>query len=685
MKARALLVAIIISLMVAFLPIYQTVAFADGGCFISPIPGMAKPDGVPFGGNTGFEPFHTGVDYVGYGANRSYIYIGAPVVAPADGRVVWVGDFGNPKWENTVIIKTTCNGKDAWVMLEHIDSLVQPGDDVVKGQQVAKIAPCGTGYCSAPHLHTGLSWADLEAIGRGRQAYSIGIWDDFTKYVGGVISEPLSQSDEIKVYPASPATALSRTSQIGLMVFGSLALLVVLAVVLFFFKPNAMLDVVDIVEDWKKKGLIRRSLEGASKVIFWLVLTACVLVLTINTRSREWLSYWLQQQSTVSNTAILLVPVLSFLAIWWMKRKPLYLTVPSRFRGFANFAGRIALASAIVWLTAVWVSSQAPQWTLDLSDKLSEMIYESLTNDTPEVFKELMESHTTELKSWVFESLASFWSGIVSGVFEAVQTAAGSVLLVFGPVYLILIGLQFQEEQGQKKLVVSEKQPNLFLQTLLFLMLITAMVMSTGFTLYQAKSYVSTPLSGPIVDTAPSDMMELPASYVTDVRRLAPQVIQIAREEDVPPEVIFVLKLKESGIRWINPGNGEGLCGFYDMVTVSGQNYFTPGPLSDSQILEQLRLCAKEFKRRYPEVVYTTTDMDLLGNAYMRYNGNLDCYYNPFPSWRQHPYVMNGYDKLHMRMEARSGQGIGICVNLQIIGAIPAHIRVGEILREVSP
>jgi|GEM_PF-4840040 len=176
-------------------------------------------------------------------------------------------------------------------------------------------------------------------------------------------------------------------------------------------------------------------------------------------------------------------------------------------------------------------------------------------------------------------------------------------------------------------------------------------------------------------------MQELPSFFAEEVRRLGPQVNALALEQDLPPESYFVLWLKESGGRKLNPNNGEGLCGFYSKVN-SGTYYFPPGAISDAEVLRQLRLCGEELKAHAARVGvtlhYNTSDFEQLGPVYMVYNGNIDCHGGEFASWRDHPYVMNGYDADHKGMIARDGNGG--CVALKIIGAIPAHIRVNQIL-----
>lgn len=188
------------------------------------------------------------------------------------------------------------------------------------------------------------------------------------------------------------------------------------------------------------------------------------------------------------------------------------------------------------------------------------------------------------------------------------------------------------------------------------------------------------------MEEADGQMQDIPAFFKTEVRSLAVQVNQIAMEENVPTAALFTLWLKESGGRRVNPNNGEGLCGFYSRVK-GGIDYFQPGAISEAELLRQLRLCAQEFRKHADraevgsQLSYDTTSFDVLGPTYMVYNGNIDCHGNAFASWRDHPYVMNGYDEDHDGMVARDGKGG--CVSLKIIGAVPAHIRINALLLEV--
>ncbi len=177
-----------------------------------------------------------------------------------------------------------------------------------------------------------------------------------------------------------------------------------------------------------------------------------------------------------------------------------------------------------------------------------------------------------------------------------------------------------------------------------------------------------------------SEMMDIPGFFKTEVSSLKDKIIPIAQEVGVPPEVPLVLWFKESGGKRENPANGEGLCGFHDLVN-QGQT-FPPGPISENELLRQLKLCAQEYKKRSFTVTFNTTDPDVIGWGYANYNGNVDCMGNSYPTWTDHPYVMNGYDAEHMNMVARKSTDYGPdnCVTLSVIGAWPAHLRIRELL-----
>jgi murein DD-endopeptidase MepM/ murein hydrolase activator NlpD len=87
----------------------------------------------------GITHLHTGVDIA---AVR-----GSPVLAAADGRVIYTGWFGG--YGKIVVID---HGEEVSTLYGHLSQwLVAVGDDVHRGQPIARIG--NTGYSTGPHLH----------------------------------------------------------------------------------------------------------------------------------------------------------------------------------------------------------------------------------------------------------------------------------------------------------------------------------------------------------------------------------------------------------------------------------------------------------------------------------------------------------------------------------------------------
>lgn len=88
---------------------------------------------------TGEQDFHGALDI----ANRK----GTPIVAPADGKVVFTGTKG--RMGNTVIIE---HGNGFRTMYGHLDKFeVKRGQQVKRGEEIAKMGR--SGRCTGPHLH----------------------------------------------------------------------------------------------------------------------------------------------------------------------------------------------------------------------------------------------------------------------------------------------------------------------------------------------------------------------------------------------------------------------------------------------------------------------------------------------------------------------------------------------------
>jgi len=111
------------------------------GPFRAPVSGAVT---TAFGTHRSYE-FHPGMDF---GAA-----MGAPVVAPASGTVVYVGSM--PARGNVVILD---HGAGVYSTYAHLQSAqVEPGDSVKPGQTIARVGT--TGFSTGPHLHWEV-WVD---------------------------------------------------------------------------------------------------------------------------------------------------------------------------------------------------------------------------------------------------------------------------------------------------------------------------------------------------------------------------------------------------------------------------------------------------------------------------------------------------------------------------------------------
>jgi murein DD-endopeptidase MepM/ murein hydrolase activator NlpD len=92
--------------------------------------------------------FHTGLD-IAPGA-------GAPVVAPADGKVVLAGPPMFSLEGNLVIIDHGMGLNSAFLHLASFE--VRQGDEVRQGQKIGTVG--ATGRATGPHLHWSVKWQD---------------------------------------------------------------------------------------------------------------------------------------------------------------------------------------------------------------------------------------------------------------------------------------------------------------------------------------------------------------------------------------------------------------------------------------------------------------------------------------------------------------------------------------------
>lgn len=162
----------------------------------------------------------------------------------------------------------------------------------------------------------------------------------------------------------------------------------------------------------------------------------------------------------------------------------------------------------------------------------------------------------------------------------------------------------------------------------------------------------------------------LPRSTQTTVLKWAPIADQIAREADIPREVPLVLWFKESSMQAVNPDNCTGIIGAYDLVRSGERPCFTPGPISDVEVREQLIIAAAEFKKRCPEITYLTQDPEVIKRCYFAYNAGSGAASRLDP--HTSAYVMNDYDD-NFRNMVYSDVELGT-VRVTSLGAWPAHL-----------
>lgn len=134
-----------------------------------------------------------------------------------------------------------------------------------------------------------------------------------------------------------------------------------------------------------------------------------------------------------------------------------------------------------------------------------------------------------------------------------------------------------------------------------------------------------------------------------------PTYQQAAQQVDIPWQMIAVIHLRETGLKRINPGNGQGI---YQFVSGLGGPYPT-GEVSDAEFLRQTILAA-EFIKGKAAVNYTsnrnltaTSGPEVIKDTFFGYNGRSSKYedqaaalgYDPnTQGYEGSPYVMNKAD-----------------------------------------
>jgi hypothetical protein len=162
----------------------------------------------------------------------------------------------------------------------------------------------------------------------------------------------------------------------------------------------------------------------------------------------------------------------------------------------------------------------------------------------------------------------------------------------------------------------------------------------------------------------------LPVTTQETVLKWAVVSDYVARTVDIPREVPLVLWFKENSMLAVNPDSCTGIMGAYDLVRSGERPCFTPGPINDIEVAEQLLIGAQEYKKRCPEITYLTHDPDMIQRCYLAYNAGTGAAARLDPT--DSAYVMNNYDDAHTNM-VYSDIELGT-VHVTALGAWPTHL-----------
>lgn len=168
----------------------------------------------------------------------------------------------------------------------------------------------------------------------------------------------------------------------------------------------------------------------------------------------------------------------------------------------------------------------------------------------------------------------------------------------------------------------------------------------------------------------------LPPEIQATALKWAPIADNIARQVDIPREVPLVLWFKENSMQAINPDLCTGIIGAYDLVRSGERACFTPGPISDIEVSEQLTIAAIEFKKRCADITYYTQDPDTIKRCYYAYNAGISAANRADPN--ESAYVMNNYDEAHRNM-VYSDVVLGT-VRVEQLGAWPTHLAMQSLI-----
>ncbi|MEM7330617.1 MAG: M23 family metallopeptidase [Chloroflexota bacterium] len=167
-----------------------------------------------------------------------------------------------------------------------------------------------------------------------------------------------------------------------------------------------------------------------------------------------------------------------------------------------------------------------------------------------------------------------------------------------------------------------------------------------------------------------SSQYTLPNNIQSTVVKWAPVADQIALKADIPREVPLVLWFKENSMKAENPESCTGIIGAYDLVRSGERPCFTPGPINDFEVREQLIISAEEFKKRCPDITYWTQDPDTIKRCYFAYNAGAGAASRLDPN--ASAYVMNNFNENYQNM-VYSDIELGT-VTVTALGAWPTHL-----------
>ncbi|MCA9979736.1 MAG: M23 family metallopeptidase [Anaerolineales bacterium] len=129
-------------------------------------------------------------------------------------------------------------------------------------------------------------------------------------------------------------------------------------------------------------------------------------------------------------------------------------------------------------------------------------------------------------------------------------------------------------------------------------------------------------------------------------------------------------------MRAVNPDLCSGIIGAYDLVQSGTRPCFTPGPISDLEVREQLGIGAEEFKKRCPDITYYTQDPEIIKRCYFAYNAGMGA--AATLDANNSAYVMNNYDDNYRNMVYQDVV-LGT-VRVTQLGAWPTHLAMQSLI-----